>query len=72
MSARRKKPSMPVKEMDEAELRSEVFRLQRIRAEQAARIKELESVRDAMYRSVLGRLREDFRQVIRDVLNGRQ
>jgi hypothetical protein len=61
-----------VKEMTPDEMRSEIYRLYRVRAEQSERIKELEVVRDTMHRSILGRLREDFRQVMRDVVNGRQ
>jgi hypothetical protein len=60
-----------VKEMTPDEMRSEIYRLYRVRAEQSVRIKELEVTRDTLHRNILSRLREDFRQVMRDVVNGR-
>lgn len=59
------------KEMSEDELRSEIYRLYRIRAELGGRVRELEIVCNTLNRTLLTRLREDFRQVMRDVINGR-
>lgn len=58
-------------EMSEDELRSEVYRLYRIRAELTNRVRELEVVRNTLNRTVLTRFREDFRQIMRDVIDGR-